>query len=256
MGQPITLGGTDGATLNLGNNDGYDSRGHWGGAGFVGGAILGGGAGYILSREVGDLKGRLGDVHAEIKESQASVEKEISGVTMNMKDQICGTEKLVSSETQRVTGLMGAGFDSMAQRFANQNDRLCGIEKTMMQMQNQTDRSVDTRSHQLSDCCCDLRTQLKELECCCERTQDKLDCMAKDIDNKFLITAKDNEIQRLKDVAYYNERFCKLEKGQEQILCILNNDRAIAEAKREAVEKFKPSQLYDKMMDTTSTASR
>lgn len=23
MGQPITLGGTDGATLNLGNNDGY-----------------------------------------------------------------------------------------------------------------------------------------------------------------------------------------------------------------------------------------
>lgn len=192
MGQPITLGGTDGATLNLGNNDGYDSRGHWGGAGFVGGAILGGGAGYILSREVGDLKGRLGDVHAEIKESQASVEKEISGVTMNMKDQICGTEKLVSSETQRVTGLMGAGFDSMA----------------------------------------------------------------KDIDNKFLITAKDNEIQRLKDVAYYNERFCKLEKGQEQILCILNNDRAIAEAKREAVEKFKLSQLYDKMMDTTSTASR
>lgn len=192
MGQPITLGGTDGATLNLGNNDGYDSRGHWGGAGFVGGAILGGGAGYILSREVGDLKGRLGDVHAEIKESQASVEKEISGVTMNMKDQICGTEKLVSSETQRVTGLMGAGFDSMAQRFAN----------------------------------------------------------------KFLITAKDNEIQRLKDVAYYNERFCKLEKGQEQILCILNNDRAIAEAKREAVEKFKLSQLYDKMMDTTSTASR
>lgn len=192
MGQPITLGGTDGATLNLGNNDGYDSRGHWGGAGFVGGAILGGGAGYILSREVGDLKGRLGDVHAEIKESQASVEKEISGVTMNMKDQICGTEKLVSSETQRVTGLMGAG----------------------------------------------------------------LDCMAKDIDNKFLITAKDNEIQRLKDVAYYNERFCKLEKGQEQILCILNNDRAIAEAKREAVEKFKLGQLYDKMMDTTSTASR
>lgn len=69
MGQPITLGGTDGATLNLGNNDGYDSRGHWGGAGFVGGAILGGGAGYIFSREVGDLKGRLGDVHAEIKES-------------------------------------------------------------------------------------------------------------------------------------------------------------------------------------------
>lgn len=189
------------------------------------------------------LKGRLGDVHAEIKESQASVEKEISGVTMNMKDQICGTEKLVSSETQRVTGLMGAGFDSMAQRFANQNDRLCGIEKTMMQMQNQTDRSVDTLSHQLS-------------ECCCERTQDKLDCMAKDIDNKFLITAKDNEIQRLKDVAYYNERFCKLEKGQEQILCILNNDRAIAEAKREAVEKFKLGQLYDKMMDTTSTASR
>lgn len=185
MGQPITIGGTDGATLNLGNNDDYDSRGHWGGAGFVGGAILGGGAGYILSREVGDLKGRLGDVHAEIKESQASVEKEISGVTMNMKDQICGTEKLVSSETQ-----------------------------------------------------------------------DKLDCMAKDIDNKFLITAKDNEIQRLKDVAYYNERFCKLEKGQEQILCILNNDRAIAEAKREAVEKFKLSQLYDKMMDTTSTASR
>lgn len=173
MGQPITLGGPDGATLNLGNNDGYDSRGHWGCAGFVGGAILGGGAGYILSREVGDLKGRLGDVHAEIKESQASVEKEISGVTMNMKDQICGTEKLVSSETQRVTGLMGAGFDSMAQRFANQNDRLCGIEK-----------------------------------------------------------------------------------GQEQILCILNNDRAIAEAKREAVEKFKLSQLYDKMMDTTSTASR
>lgn len=192
MGQPITLGGTDGATLNLENNDGYDSRGHWCGAGFVGGAILGGGAGYILSREVGDLKGRLGDVHAEIKESQASVEKEIFGVTMNMKDQICGTEKLVSSETQRVTGLMGAGFDSMA----------------------------------------------------------------KDIDNKFLITAKDNEIQRLKDVAYYNERFCKLEKGQEQILCILNNDRAIAEAKREAVEKFKLSQLYDKMMDTTSTASR
>lgn len=220
MGQPITLGSTDGATLNLGNNDGYDSRGHWGGAGFVGGAILGGGAGYILSREVGDLKGRLGDVHAEIKESQASVEKEISGVTMNMKDQICG------------------------------------IEKTMMKMQNQTDRSVDTLSHQLSDCCCDLRTQLKELECCCERTQDKLDCMAKDIDNKFLITAKDNEIQRLKDVAYYNERFCKLEKGQEQILCILNNDRAIAEAKREAVEKFKLSQLYDKMMNTTSTASR
>lgn len=255
MGQPITLESGEGATLNLGRNC-YEGSNHsgWGGAGFVGGAILGGGAGYILSREVGDIKGKMGDIQAEIKGSQASVEKEIGAVTMNMKDQICGTEKLVSGESQRLSALFGAGFDSMAQRFANQNDRICGVEKTMMQMQNQTDRAVDQLSHQMSDCCCDLRTQLKELECCCARTQDKIECLAKDINNQFIIQAKDTEIQRLKDLAVTNERFCKLEKGQESIIAILNNDRAIAEAKREAIEKFKIGQLYDKFISGSSAS--
>lgn len=218
------------------------------GAGFVGGAILGGGVGYILSREVGDLKGVIGETKADIAKSQASVEKEIAGVTMNLKDQICATEKLISAEAQRTNGLLGGMNDTIAARFSGVNDKICGVEKEILQSQYQSALNMKDLQKQISDCCCQTGIRLTELECCCKATQQKLDCMQRDLENAMVIQAKDNEIQRLKDQAVLNERFCTLEKGQQAILDKLDIQNVIAAAKNEAIEKFKVDQMYNKVM--------
>lgn len=250
MADRISLDPGNESTLNLRTGSDSGSAGMLGG-GFIGGAILGGGAGYILSREVGDMKGRMGDLAAEIKGSQSSIEKEIAGVTFNLKDQICATEKLVSAEAQRTNGIVGAVNDVMQGKFAAQNELINALSRD-------TERSIAAAIGSQKDCCCALEKQLAELQCCCSRTGDKIealgkdlgnqiDCFQTDINNKFIIQAKDQEIQRLKDQAYNDRRFDILEKGQQEILCKLNQDRAIDAAKSEAVKAFQTEQLFNKM---------
>lgn len=256
-GMSLTPSGEE--TLQMWGDGNRHDGAYKAGAGFVGGAILGGGVGYFLSKEVGDLKGQIGETKADIFKSQASVEKEINNVTMNMKDQICATEKLVTSEAQRTNGLMGAMNDSIASRFANQNDRINEVGKEVMRSEYQRALDLKDMQKQISDCCCQTNIRLSDLECCCKSNYQALstqmECMKTDIDNKLVIQSKDAEIQRLKDLAVQNERFCRLEKGQEAILAELGTKSRIEEAKREAVEKFKINALYDKLIGASSTPS-
>lgn len=256
-GMSLTPSGEE--TLHMWGNEGRNDNNNAGhlGAGFVGGAILGGGVGYFLSKEVGDLKGQIGDVKADIVKSQASIEKEISGVTMNLKDQICDTEKLITAEAQRTNGLLGGMNDVMASRFAGTNERIGGVEKEILR--SEYNRALDLKDvqRQMSDCCCTLNTRISDLECCCQSNykalSQQMECCCTDLKNQFIIGQKDAEIQRLKDQATLNERFCTLEKGQEAIMAQLTMDRKLDEAKREAVEKFKIDQLYQRYMSTTPT---
>lgn len=249
----MTLTPSGAETLNMwgdGNNNSGDKSGHLG-AGFVGGAILGGGVGYILSKEVGDLKGVMGEVKADVAKSQASVEKEIAGVTMNLKDQICATEKLISAESQATMGLINASNNASAARSAATNDRIGGVEKEILRSEYNRALEFKDTQRQIADCCCETGMKIADLKCCCERLNDKIDCAVTDLKNTYLIGQKDAEIQRLRDQATLNERFCTLEKGQEAIIAKLDMQSALSEAKREAVEKFKLDQLYNKYISTT-----
>lgn len=257
-GMSITPSGSE--TLNMwGDNNGGDRGAYKAGAGFVGGAILGGGVGYFLSKEVGDLKGQIGETKADIAKSQASIEKEVSGVTMNLKDQICEAEKLITNEAQRTNGLLGGFADSVAARFAGTNERIGEVGKEVLRSEYQRALDLKDVQKQISDCCCQTNIKLTELECCCQSNykalSTQMECFKTDIENKLVIQSKDAEIQRLKDLAITNERFCTLEKGQEAILAKLNQHEAIVEAKREAVEKFKLDQLYNAMMGSKSGGS-
>lgn len=216
------------------------------GAGFVGGAILGGGVGYILSKEVGDLKGVIGEVKADVAKSQASVEKEIAGVTMNLKDQICATEKLISAEAQTTMGLINASNNASAARSAATNDRIGGVEKEILRSEYNRALDLKDTQRQIADCCCETQRGIQDLKCCCERLDAKIDCAVTDLKNTYLIGQKDAEIQRLRDQATLNERFCNLEKGQQTIIAKLDLEKSLSEAKREAVEKFKLDQLYNR----------
>lgn len=235
------------------DNDGNRNErgGKWGAAGVVGGAILGGGVGWALGREIADVKAAAAGTAAVIKDTEANLAERFGEQNLTMANQICEIEKSISDNGNIIRS------EAMA-NFRDLDNKICNVENG--QLKSNYDMLLQFKDMQRENdaCCCATNARLAGIEakqdCCCTQLNTRIDCLSSDINHTFALTQKDNEINILKQTAYLNERFCKLEKGQEEILCRVNQierDKIIA---IEAVEKFKIQQIYNATVPSTATA--
>lgn len=216
----------------------YGNHGTALGGGFIGGLIAGGGAGYILSREVGDLKENMGTIRKEISDTACETEKAIAGVTYNLKDQLCDTEKLIGAESQVVQG----NIQNLKDINNADHNSLRAEISALSRWQELAIRDV---KDEVSDCCCATNTRLSEIECQIEKN--RIENL-----NSYELLKRDTEIQRLKDIHWQEGQFCELKKGQLAIEALIRDERNIQQAKRQAIADFKQELIYTNLIGNNS----